>query len=105
MKKSKYSDSQIMAVLKQAKAGTPAPELCREHGMDFMHDQLACGRSFWLLNVIDDCNREGLAMEADFSLPATRVLRVLQQVIEWRGKPERIRCDNGPEYVSGLLAT
>ena len=70
-----------------------------------MHDQLECGRSFRLLNVIDDYNREGLAMEADFSLPAARVLRVLDQIIQWRGKPERIRCDNGPEYVSGLLAS
>ena len=33
MKKSRYSDSQIMAILKQAEAGTPVPELCREHGM------------------------------------------------------------------------
>lgn len=33
MKKSKYSDSQILAILKQAEAGTPVPELCREHGM------------------------------------------------------------------------
>lgn len=33
MKKSRYTDSQIMAILKQAEAGTPVPELCREHGM------------------------------------------------------------------------
>lgn len=33
MKKSRYSDSQILAILKQAEAGTPVPELCREHGM------------------------------------------------------------------------
>lgn len=33
MKTSRYSDSQIMAILKQAEAGTPVPELCREHGM------------------------------------------------------------------------
>ena len=33
MKKSRYTDSQIMAVLKQSEAGTPVPELCREHGM------------------------------------------------------------------------
>ena len=33
MKKSRYSDSQIMAILKQAEAGSPIPELCREHGM------------------------------------------------------------------------
>jgi len=33
MRKSRYSDSQIMAILKQAEAGTPVPTLCREHGM------------------------------------------------------------------------
>ena len=73
--------------------------------MDFMHDQLADGRSYRLFNVIDDFNREGLAIDVDFSLPATRVMRSLDQVIEWRGKPKQIRCDNGPEYISGLLAS
>ena len=43
--------------------------------MDFMHDQLADGRSFRLFNVIDDFNREGLGIEVDFSLPAERVIR------------------------------
>lgn len=73
--------------------------------MDFMHDQLADGRSYRLFNVIDDFNREGLAIDVDFSLPAARVMRSLDQVIEWRGKPKQIRCDNGPEYISGLLTT
>lgn len=50
--------------------------------MDFMHDQLADGRSFRLLNVLDDFNRQGLAMEVDISLPATRVIRSLEQVIQ-----------------------
>ncbi len=72
--------------------------------MDFMHDQLEDGRSFRLLNIIDDFNREGLAIEVDFSLPAERVVRTLNQVIEWRGKPRQIRSDNGPEYISALLA-
>lgn len=72
--------------------------------MDFMHDQLSDGRSFRLLNVIDDFNREGLGIEVDFSLPAGRVIRALNQIIEWRGKPAQIRCDNGPEYISGKLA-
>lgn len=71
--------------------------------MDFMHDQLSDGRSFRLLNVIDDFNREGLAMEIDFSLPTMRVIRALNQIIEWRGKPQVIRCDNGPEYISQQL--
>jgi putative transposase len=73
--------------------------------MDFMHDQLADSRSFRLFNLIDDFNREGLAIEVDFSLPASRVVRTLDQIIEWRGQPKRIRCDNGPEYISSLLAT
>jgi len=75
----------------------------RTWSMDFMHDQLADGRRYRLFNVIDDCNREGLGIEVDFSLPAERVIRALNQIIEWRGQPEMIRCDNGPEYISELL--
>ena len=71
--------------------------------MDFMHDQLSDGRSFRLFNVLDDFNREGLGIEVDLSLPTTRVIRALEQIIEWRGKPSAIRCDNGPEYISGAL--
>jgi putative transposase len=55
------------------------------------------------LNVIDDFNREGLGIEVDFSLPTLRVIRALNQIIEWRGKPKVIRCDNGPEYISQQL--
>lgn len=81
------------------------PEVINEcWSMDFMHDQLEDGRSFRLLNVIDDFNREGLGIEVDLSLPSERVKRALEQIIEWRGKPKQIRCDNGPEYISGLLA-
>jgi putative transposase len=72
--------------------------------MDFMHDQLSDGRSVRLFNVIDDFNREGLSIEVHFSLPSERVIRSLEQIIEWRGKPGRIRCDNGPEYISAALA-
>jgi len=71
--------------------------------MDFMHDSLECGRAFRLLNVIDHFNREGLGIEVDFSLPSERVIRSLEQIIEWRGKPAVIRCDNGPEYISEAL--
>lgn len=71
--------------------------------IDFMHDALSNGRSFRLFNVLDDFNRQGLGIEADFSLPAERVIRSLEQIIEWRGLPKAIRCDNGPEYISGLL--
>ena len=71
--------------------------------MDFMHDQLSDGRSYRVHNVIDDYNRESLDILVDFSLPAQRVLRGLDQLIEWRGKPKRIRSDNGPEYISDLM--
>src|SRR3546814_16857663 len=66
--------------------------------MDFMHDQLADGRSIRLFNVIDDYNREGLCIDVDFSLPALRVIRSLEQVIEWRGSSEERRV--GKECVS-----
>ena len=72
--------------------------------MDFMHDQLGDGRSFRSFNVINDFNREGLGIEIDFSLPAERVIRALDQIIEWRGKPDAIRSDNGSEYISHKLA-
>lgn len=71
--------------------------------MDFMHDQLADGRSIRLFNVVDDFNREGLGIEVDFSLPAERVTRALDQIIEWRGKPACLRCDNGPEYIGKTM--
>lgn len=71
--------------------------------MDFMHDQLKDGRSIRLFNVIDDFNREVLGIEIDFSLPSARVIRALEQIIGWRGKPMAIRCNNGPEYLSDAI--
>ena len=71
--------------------------------IDFMHDQLSDGRSIRLFNVIDDFNREDLIMEVDFSLPSERVIRALDQIIAWRGKPNIIRADNSPELISGRV--
>ena len=71
--------------------------------MDFMSDQLVSGKTFRTFNIIDDYNREGLGIEVDLSLPAVRVIRALEQIIEWRGKPAALRCDNGPEYISQAL--
>ena len=68
-----------------------------------MHCRAVDGRAFRLLNVLDDFNREGLGIEVDFSLPAERVIRSLDRIIEWRGKPGTIRVDNGPEYISEKL--
>ena len=69
--------------------------------IDFMHDALADGKAFRTFNVIDDYNREGLGIEVDFGLPAQRIIRALDQIIEWRGKPRAIRSDNGSEMCSG----
>ena len=52
---------------------------------------------------MDDYNREGLGIEVDRSLHSSRVLRALDQIIEWRGKPSALRCENGPEYLSQTL--
>lgn len=68
-----------------------------------MHDQLADGRSIRLFDVIDDFNRDALGIEVDHSLPSERVIRSPKQIIEWRGKPTAIRCDNGPEYLSAAI--
>ena len=73
--------------------------------MDFMSDALTDGRKFRTFNLIDDFNREVLAVEADTSLPAIRVVRVLERVIWEKGKPESIRVDNGPEFISSTLET
>ena len=71
--------------------------------MDFMSDALSNGQRIRTFNVMDDYNWEGLAIEVDQSLPSTRVIRTLEQTIEWRGKPDALPCDNGPEYISGEL--
>ncbi len=53
--------------------------------------------------MLNACNPEGVAIEVDLSLPSALVIRSLEQIIECRGKPKVIRCDNGPEYISGAL--
>ena len=71
--------------------------------MDFMSDSLASGRAFRTFNILDDYNREALWIEVDTSLPAERVIRVLEMIISWRGCPKQIRLDNGPEFISHRL--
>jgi len=71
--------------------------------LDFMHDSLWNGRTFRMLNIIEDFNRQVLRIETDTSLPAMRVIRVLEQLEESRGLPQMIRVDNGPEFISHRL--
>src|SRR5712692_963943 len=71
---------------------------------DFMSDALWGGRRFRTLNVVDDFNREALAIEVDFSLTAERVVRVLERIAAVRGYPLKLRSDNGPEFIALALA-
>ena len=71
--------------------------------LDFMCDSLWDGKRYRLLNIIDDFNREVLDIVADTSLPALRVIRTLEKLLVVRGKPDMIRVDNGPEFISDKL--
>lgn len=72
----------------------------KQWALDFMYDTLYCGKSFRILNVIDEGTRECLAIEVDTFLPAQGVVRVLQQLEAERGLPHQIRVDNGPTGFS-----
>jgi putative transposase len=71
--------------------------------IDFMSDVLYGGRRFRTFNVLDEGVREALAIEIDTSLPSERVVRVFEQLRQWRGLPIAIRCDNGPEFIAQAL--
>jgi transposase InsO family protein len=66
--------------------------------MDFMLEQLEDGSNLRLFNVLDDFNREALSVEIDFSLPSERVIRSLEQILEWRGV-----CLSDDQRVGGLV--
>jgi len=68
--------------------------------MDFMSDVLTSKRKFRTLNIIDDYNRQAITVEVAHTMPATRVIQILERTIKEQGKPECIRVDNGPEFIS-----
>jgi putative transposase len=95
------SKKRLPARIKQA---LYQPEVMNEvWSIDFMSDTLWDGRRYRLLNIVDDYNRELLHIEADLSLPTLRVIRVLEYLKEFRGLPQIIRVDNGPEFISHKL--
>ncbi|OZI77661.1 IS3 family transposase [Bordetella genomosp. 12] len=77
-----------------------ATEPNRCWALDFMHDALYCGRRFRTLNVIEEANRECLAIEVGVPIPLARLIRVLGRLIACYGSPTAIRLDNGPEMIS-----
>jgi len=74
------------------------PNVC--WSIDFMTDVLQTGQRFRTLNVIDDYNREALMIEPSYSLPATAVTSLIDKIAMVRGYPNRIRVDNGPEFIA-----
>jgi len=77
----------------------PTPEKPNQRwSMDFVSDQLASGKKFRSLTIVDDCSRESPAIEVDISLPGLRVCRVLERLGETTGLPQTIVVDNGPEF-------
>jgi putative transposase len=71
--------------------------------MDYTHDQMAGGRKFRTLNLMDGYTREALRIEPDTSLPGLRVVRVLEGLRERRGTPAAIQVDNGTEFTSRVV--
>jgi transposase InsO family protein len=71
--------------------------------LDFVHDQLAQGRRFRVLNIVDDVTRECLAAIPDTSISGKRVARELTTLISVRGKPGMIVSDNGTEFTSNAI--
>ena len=70
-----------------------------------MSDSLSDSRAFRILNVIDDHNRECLLSQGGISFPSGQVVRYLEELIEYYGKPKYIRTDNGPEFISNHYKT
>ena len=71
--------------------------------MDFMSDALSHGYRFRTFNVVDDWNREILAIDVNGGITAERVIQTLDRVAAWRGYPAQIRVDNGPEFTSAVF--
>lgn len=84
----------------------PAPVLAlpnQRWSLDFVHDQLATGRRFRVLNIVDDVTRECLRAVVDTSISGRRVVRELADLVAERGTPKMIVSDNGTELTANAV--
>jgi transposase InsO family protein len=87
-----------------ARAAPPVAALPNQRwSLDFVHDQMACGRRFRVLNIVDDVTRECLRAVPETSISGRRVVRELADLIAERGKPGMIVSDNGTELTSNAV--
>lgn len=77
---------------------SPHPNEC--WSIDFMRDALTCGRAFRTFNVVDNFNRQALTIQVKTSLPSRTVTRLLDEVAQQHGYPQRLRLDNGTEFTA-----
>jgi putative transposase len=102
-----YQEEKLMAKRlkrKRIRGGAPlAPHLTepdQEWAIDFVTDAIQTGRGIRILTIVDSFTRECPALLVDTSLSGQQVTRLLERVIEQRGRPLALRCDNGPEFTS-----
>jgi len=90
-------------LIRRAERQPPPTKPNERWSMDFVSDQLADGRRFRTFNLVDDFTRECLAIQVERSIPGELVVRILDSVLQQRGTPKSIVCDNGPEFISRAL--
>lgn len=98
-----YQKPRSRKVHAEANPLPPCLKANEEWAIDFMSDALENGRRIRVFNVLDHCTRYFIACQISYSMPARVVIEYLENAIEIYGKPERMRTDNGPEFISKLF--
>jgi transposase InsO family protein len=108
MKRKRFTEEQIISILKEHEAGTRVPMVLPEGpaqrwSVDFVSDQLASGRRFRILNIVDDYSRECLGQIVNTSISGEWVTRFLDAYAGHQSLPQSISCDNGSEFTSKAM--
>ena len=83
----------------------PPEQINEGWAMDFLSEWIIGDKqqSVRIINVVDECSRKNLWVEAAHSITAAKLIEILDRIGEMRGWPRYIRCDNGPEFISHML--